>query len=347
MTPKWLVTGVSGSGRIEMLKDLEDYAKTQDKKIKVIDVGKAIEAQAKENRIPFDSDRILNMDQATLTLLRALAVKAVIQEIENDEAQPPDKKSDIIFIGMHALFFWEGKLIPGVSYHDLLAIDLDGIITVVDDVKTVCETNAKNPKWAQNPPSPESFQRWMMEEELLSDVFASIKGVPMYVFAKNQGIENFFDFFFSKKKKIYLSYPITAVRKEHPELLERILNEYKPRLEKMFFVFNPLDIMDKTHVSQSFSDIPGFMDPDSVALIDARTIERDYRFIAQSDAVVVIYLTDKQSPGVYAEMHYAYYHQIPVYMLFTESISPFLDKIANIYNNEDDFFIALEDFNKN
>jgi hypothetical protein len=31
-----------------------------------------------------------------------------------------------------------------------------------------------------------------------------------------------------------------------------------------------------------------------------RTIERDYRFIDQSDVVVVLYMTEKVSPGVLA-----------------------------------------------
>ena len=337
----WLVTGVSGSGRIEMLNELKTYAKNQGKNVKVVDIGEIIQEKAIENHIPFVSERILNLDQVTLSLLRSLAVQSVIHDIASDT------ESDIVFIGMHALFFWRGKLIPGVSYSDLLSIKLDGIITVVDDVISICKNNAKNPKWAKDPPSPESFQRWMMEEELLSDVFASIKKVPMFVLAKNQKVENLYSFFFEseKKKKIYLSFPITAIRDDQ-ETLDRIQNEYKTKLEDMFFVFNPLDIKDKTHVSKQLNEVAGFLEKGSIDLVDSRTIERDYRFIAQSDAVVVIYPTDKLSPGVSAEMHYAYSHQIPVFMLFKGKISPFLAEIATIYNDEDSFFAALDEFAK-
>ena len=335
----WLVTGVSGSGRIEKLNELQIYAESKGKKVRVIDVGRVIEQKALENNISFVDERILNLDQSTLSLLRALAIQTVMYDISKDQ------NSDIIFIGMHALFFWRGNLIPGVSYSDLATINhLDGIITIVDDVITVCKTNAINPKWSDDPPAPESFQRWMMEEELLSDVFSSIKSVPMYVMARNQKTDNLYSFFFENKKKIYLSYPITAVRRDNPELLDKILNEYKPNLEQMFFVFNPLDIMDKTHVAEGNKEVPRFLEKESVELIDARTISRDYRFIAQSDAVVVIYLTDKQSPGVSAEMQYAYAHQIPVYLFFQGSVSPFLSQIANIYQNDEDFFAALEEF---
>lgn len=331
----WIVTGVSGCGRIEMLNDLSRFAITKGKKVKVFDVGNVIQKKAKENHIAFVLDRILNMDQVTLSLLRALAIQTINKDISEDS------ESDVIFVGMHALFFWKERLIPGVSYSDLLSLNPNGIINVVDDVASIQKTNMENPKWTHdNLPSPASLQRWMMEEELLSDIYATIKGVPMYVLAKNQNIENLYSFFFEGKKRIYLSFPITAIR-ENANMLDKVLNDYKPRLEKLFFVFNPLDIKDKTHVTTRLDDVEGLLTDESIKLIDSRTVERDYRFIAQSDAVVVIYPTDKLSPGVFAEMRYAYSHQIPVLMLFLEKISPFLDEIAEIYQKEEEFFEAL------
>ena len=282
----------------------------------------------------------MNLDKTTLSLLRALAIQSINHEISLDN------ESDMVFIGMHALFLWKERLIPGVSYSDLLSVKLDGIITVVDDVITIQKVNAENPKWKEGGlPSPVSLQRWMREEELLSDVFASIKGVRMYVLAKNQKIENLYRFFFEEKKRIYLSYPITAIR-EDPETLDTIQTKYKSKLEEMFYVFNPLDILDKTHVSRKVKEIDGFLEKECVSLVDARTIERDYRFISQSDAVVVIYPTNKLSPGVSAEMNYAYSHQIPVFMFFPGTVSPFLSEIARVYKDEQAFFAALESFSE-
>lgn len=253
MPKVWVVTGVSGSGRIELLNNLQTFAKGKGKNVKVIDVGKVIEKKARENQIKFVLSRILNLDRETLSLLRALAMQTINQELSTDQ------NSDIIFIGMHALFLWKDHLIPGVSYSDLLSVNLDGMITVVDDVITIQEVNGKNQKWAEEKlPSPVSLQRWMMEEELLSDVFASIKGVQMFVLAKNQTVENLYKFFFEDTKRIYLSYPITAIREEG--VLDIIQNEYKPRLEERFYVFNPLDIMDKTHVSKGVNTVEGFLE---------------------------------------------------------------------------------------
>lgn len=341
MPQVWAVTGVSGCGRIEFLDDFKLFAEKRGKAVKVIDVGAVIQQKAIENNVAFVLDRILNLDRTTLSLLRALAVQTINQEISKDD------ESDVIFIGMHALFTWKNRLIPGVSYSDLLSINLDGIINLVDDVITIQKVNALNPKWANGDlPSPASLQKWMMEEELLSDVFASIKGVPMFVLAKNQKMENVYKLFFESTKKIYLSFPITAIR-DDSELLKTIQEGYKPRLEELFYVFNPLDIMDKTHVANKTTEateLEGFLSRENIDLIDARTIERDYRFIAQSDAVVVIYPTDKLSPGVSAEMNFAYAHQIPVYMLFPGKVSPFLAEIANVYQDQEEFFAVLNDF---
>ena len=340
MPKVWAVTGVSGSGRIELLSDLQAFAEKKGKKVKVIDVGKIIEQKARENNVKFVLSRILNLDRVTLSLLRALAIQTINWELSLDH------DSDIVFIGMHALFLWKDHLIPGVSYSDLLSVKLDGIITVVDDVITIQKANARNPKWAEEKlPSPASLQRWMMEEELLSDVFASIQGAEMFVLAKNQKIENLYKFFFEDVKRIYLSYPITAIR-EDEAILDTIQNEYKPKLEELFYVFNPLDILDKTHVSRGDNEVSGFLECECVSLIDARTIERDYRFISQSDAVVVIYPTNKLSPGVSAEMNYAHTHQIPVFMYFPGAVSPFLSEIANVYPDEHSFFEVLEKFSK-
>ena len=79
-------------------------------------------------------------------------------------------------------------------------------------------------------------------------------------------------------------------------------------------------------------------------MIDSRTVTRDYRFITQSDAVVVLYPTDKLSSGVAAEMSFAYNHQIPVYMYYKEAISPFLEEKAIIYKSPEELFNALDYF---
>lgn len=334
MSKIWLVTGISGSGRIELLNELSTYAKEKGKTVSIYDVGAYIADKAVENGIAFKYDKILNIDKEMLSLLRSLA----IQDIKGRIAAEPS--TDIIFIGMHAVFQWKRNLIPGVSYSDLMSIQINGVINVVDDIIKIYETNKKNPKWSnESLPAVADMQRWMMEEELLSSIFASIKKVPVYVHCRQQSIENLYSFFFSEKKRIYLSYPITAIRNE--PILNTIQTDYLKKIQELFYVFNPLDIKDKTHLSEKNLLLN---DSENAALIDSRTVSRDYRFISQSDAVVVLYPTEKLSPGVAAEMNYAHSHQIPVYMFFSGNESPFLTDVANVYKDENSFFSELKKF---
>jgi hypothetical protein len=127
------------------------------------------------------------------------------------------------------------------------------------------------------------------------------------------------------KPKIYLSYPITAIKEQHPHLLDDIKSIYLPQLEDRFIVFNPLVIQDLEKVG-TMKDLSA----DLLASLMARTVVRDYRFIDQSDFMVVVYLTDKISPGVLSEVIYAGTHSKPVYMVYPDRVSPFLSEYTTV-----------------
>jgi len=76
------------------------------------------------------------------------------------------------------------------------------------------------------------------------------------------------------------------------------------------------------------------LDGDTIELIRTRTVRRDYQLIDQSDAIVVLYLTDKVSPGVMSEMYYAHRNQKPVFVVFNGSVSPFLSDVSPILEKE-------------
>ena len=83
------------------------------------------------------------------------------------------------------------------------------------------------------------------------------------------------------------------------------------------------------------------MDDDVIEQIKTRTISRDYQFIHQSDFVVVLYPTDKLSPGVLSEMNYASRYNKPVYAVYSETRSIFFE---NLCERIFDTFEELEGF---
>jgi adenylate kinase len=338
---KWIVTGVSGSGRIELLKELSEYCASLGRHVVVHDIGAMMAAEALHQRLKFADDKILDVDASLLRTLRAAVINRVRVRIL--EPQPVD----LHLIGVHACFRWKERLIPGISFADIGDLRPDGFINVVDDVQKVLEVNSRNSKWdSTSLPDFERTQHWMIEEEFITEVLAEVQSKPMYLVARNHKISNLADLFFSSKKRIYLSYPITAVRKEHPELLARIQGEILTALESLFVVFNPLAIEDMSLMAGR--DIPETvfqLTPEARALIKSRTVERDYQFIDQSNAVVVYYMTDKISPGVLAEINYAHRNMKTVYLCFPHALSPFLEGAATqISKTPETQFVLLQKF---
>jgi adenylate kinase len=122
----WIATGISGSGRIELLEELATYTRKHlGKECMVHDIGKLIHDECKKNHIPVVDKRILDMDQSQLCLLRALAIK----DVKNAINQNTDV--DLHLIGIHATFRGNGRLIPGISFQNLSELNLQGLITDV------------------------------------------------------------------------------------------------------------------------------------------------------------------------------------------------------------------------
>jgi len=344
---KWIVTGISGSDRIELLDDLADYSsKTLNKTVRVHDVGKLIaEACQKSGRTMVDK-KILDVDKSFLAALRSTALKSV------KIAMLEEPSVDLHLIGIHATFRWRNRLLPGVSFYDVLSLDPDGFINIHRDVEKVIAKNKQNHKWEpEDVPDAKSTQVWMMEEEFVTEVLAEVTGKPIIIVSRDHKIKNLTDLFFSNKRKVYLSYPITPVRESNPELLDKIQGEILGQLEKNFVVFNPLAIQDMPltydGAEERVPELVGQLSPEVKEIIKKRTIERDFQFIDQSDAVIVFYLTDKLSPGVLAEIYYAHRNMKPVFLVLSGKHSPFIEDAADVIVSDiDDIIPYLNRFAK-
>lgn len=337
----WIFTGISGSGRIELLNELGDEIKKYDKSVNVFDLGNLIFKAAKEINIKLSDEKVLDIDQNLLFALRKIALERIMKSMSNKEV-------DFNFIGIHATFRWKERLIKGITYRDLLDFDLDGLVNVVDDVKKIVEINSKNPKWLDiGAPDTNETNNWLIEEEFVTEILSDVFKVPMYLIGRQHNIENLAELFLTSKNKFYLSYPITHIEEDNPDLLRRIRNEVLPSLEKQFIIFDPLVIGDMKVVYRGEIKLPDSVEKLSkraISSIKTRTIERDFQFIDQSDFIVVIYLTEKISVGVLSEIIYASNNNKPVYMVFPYKRSPFLEHYAtNIFNSLDgllEFFKA-------
>jgi len=120
-------------------------------------------------------------------------------------------------------------------------------------------------------------------------------------------------------------------------------------LERLFVVFDPLTIKDIGDMDRQLNGkLPAYLkefDSKAKQIIKARTIERDFQFIDQSDAVVVLYMTEKLSPGVLSEIAYAHRTAKPVFMVFPFKASPFIEDITTvIYKTPEELMDKLRAF---
>ena len=334
---KIICTGISCSGRKELMTDFAAFCAQKGVNIGFFNVGDYMHQIGAESNVDF-TEKVLDSDPAVLSLARRTAFYEIAQ-------LAADYKHAVI--GLHACFRWRGSLLEGFSFKDIEIIQPDILINVVDNIADISQRMEENMQWTGM--GKATLNVWLDEEEFLTRQLAQLIEKPYYAVAKQHDLENFYELLFSPRKPIfYLSYPITLLR-DTPEEIEKI-REMGEKLSRSFIVFDPLSIKDMALVTRSKADgadplnLPptmGEMDVDVIEQIKTRTISRDYQFIHQSDFVVVIYPTDKLSPGVLSEMNYASRHNKPVYAVYNETRSIFFE---NLCEKIFDTFAELEDF---
>lgn len=330
-----MVTGISNSGRREFMRDFEALCRKKKAGISFHDIGTVMKETAKESGIEFTDLKVLDSDPTVLSLARRTAFYKISLEAQ---------KTEHSCVGIHACFRWRGVLLEGLAYREVLEFPADIFLNVVDNIQDVIGRFTENPQWSWM--QKDEVGVWMDEEEFLTEQLAKLCGKPFYVIAREQPLEDVYELVFGNKPKFYLSYPITVLE-DMPEELEKIRTSVK-RLREEFICFDPLYIKDMTMArdleaverSRSITDVDSRM----IENIKSRTVDRDFQFIRQSDFIVVMYPTEKLSPGVLSEMNFAHRYNKPVYSYYTHARSPFFenlcDKIFTDVSELEDFLIS-------
>lgn len=334
-----ICTGISCSGRKELIKDFEALCVQRQLDIGFFNIGDYMHRVAAEARVHF-TEKVLDSDPAVLSLARRNAFYEIARDAQAYQHA---------IIGLHACFRWRGSLLEGFTFKDIEILPPDMFINVVDNIADIYGRMEKNAQWAGLQKT--ALNVWLDEEEFLTRHLSHLTEKPYYTVARQHDLANFYELLFTDKPKFYLSYPITLLR-DTPEEINKI-RELGRKLSRSYICFDPLAIKDMALVTFSKAenddqdlDVPETMselDDQVIEQIKTRTISRDYQFVHQSDFVVVIYPTDKLSPGVLSEMNYATRHNKPVYAVYNETRSIFFenlcDKIFDTYEELDDFLI--------
>lgn len=371
-----LGTGITGSGRARYLEGVRELASGEGREVDMVDVGPSMFDKARELGVDIPGDKILDLDEIALRFLRATVFEGIVHRADGYGGFGSEKD---MFISLHMSFRWRKYIMPAFDYNYLNDVAPDIFVTVIDSIASIRRRIDSYPElrhWRERLTLKELLI-WQDEEVFITSMVASILSKPFYMipYSKPYGDRPYprllrdiiYDYELPRglgerprKRKAYLSYPMTHV-KNVPDFVER-KDEFVEKLEKNnIIVFDPMMVEDyalidaareagdreRVWVDAFNVEIPVSEIMDAEEYIRDSTIARDYRFIDQSDMVIIFYPTSQLSPGVLSEMIYGFTHMKRVYTYFTEKdISPFLRNHSNYISDDPDSLISRirEDF---
>jgi adenylate kinase len=318
-------TGISGSGRKDYLREVEAYFGGQGQRCRVFEFGELLAKVQDETRLADDATTLLDGNPVVLDVQRKAAFRRLMDELRDWPV------ADVAIVSNHASFMRRGRLQTAMDMSLVkshLAPIVDMYATVVDGAFDIYARQQEHAEWRGHLSLAE-IAIWRDFETVLTQVLAGYESKPFYLLARAEPPETLYRLCqHPAPKRIYLSYPITAITQTNPELLDEAADLAARLRTAGFVVYNPMAVND-TPVSLGSLGVEIGVTAEAVEAaapyLDSQTISRDFQLIDQSDWMVVYYPTDKISPGVLSEMQHARDIRIPVFLCaFPGSISPFL-----------------------
>lgn len=285
------VTGIPGSGTGEFLKKVESDAKAHGHDVEIFDVGETMHQFALEDGPNVKWSQILDADPILLRSLRNLACQDLRHKIE----MHPEV---LRIVDLHLSFRWKIFLTKGFEPHVIsdFSKHIRLFVNLIADLSNVQEELALT-SWGKR----EILELiiWRDEELFLSDMFAEISGrvssCALSINEPSSMLENII--WHPARKRVYLSFPITNILED--EDAKREIEDFRDALRDFLVVFYP-------HSSKDYDDTYKRDELKSLRPeIGDVTVSRDYRFIDQSEAIVVYFPKKVDSKGVDAEMNHA------------------------------------------
>ena len=340
-----IVTGISGSGRLDTLVKVQEISNNW--ALKIIDVGTKMFEKSKALGIDIPEGKILDMDPLALDYLRAATFEDILSELDRLG------EGEAALISTHTCFRWKKHLTHAFNFYYINRIKPDIYINIVDSIHYIYAKLANSAAW-RGRLNLKDMLVWRDEEAFVTKMLAEYHRKPFYLFSRREDPEMLrriiFDVELAKKqgrkpaKKAYLSYPITHVKGQE-DIMEK-KNEFKEELKKAgIIVFDPIAVEDlevvdllasakregKDYVDVEIDGISAKIPIDeildSMEDIKDQVVARDYQLIVQSDMIVVFYPTTTLSPGVLSEVNFGHTHNKDVYVVFPVggNVSPFLE----------------------
>ncbi len=287
-------TGMSGTGRLDYVREVAALARRYGHDVAVFDVKEIMFRIAADRGQLVEEETILDTAASTLEALRAAALEQVLRLAET---------TPHFILATHALFRWRNALIPGFDVHYLNQVQPDLYVTISDTITAIKGRLDRQARWRYY--SYHDLLTWRDEETFVTEMMASFQRQPHYLIARDQPPDTLYRLMFRPEvPTVYRSYPITHIV-DQPDL-QAECEALGVHLDERFVAFDPMAIKDP-QTPQPAADAPteATFTPAEAQYMADQTVARDYKLIKQSDFVVVYYPTTVLSAGVISEMIYA------------------------------------------
>jgi adenylate kinase len=351
------ITGQVGVDKTPFLEAIKNRAQARGLDVEVCHVGRMMYAEAPD--VP--AGRILNLPITRLTALR----RAVFREI-----QAIAERHDHLLINSHATFRWRHGLFAAFDFDQIKTLNPEMYITLLDNAEAVHQRLLRDHGDVDH--SLKDIMVWREEEILATEIIANVtRGFGHYFMVSrgrdDEGLATLDDLLFArKKKKVYLSFPMTHVM-DQPETLKKI-SAFQAEMGRHFVCFNPGDVDEmvlhmkalraleegKSTIEATGPDGPIQLKTTDVAQISSdilgQTYARDFKMIDQSDMIVSLIPElpggkPAISSGVERELHHAFEAGKEVYVIWAckSTPSPFILKTATkVFGSVDELLKELK-----
>ncbi len=330
---KIVVTGMVGVDKKSYLEKVCQFADKQGKNILLCNVGDLMYAEAPD--IP--SGRILDVPMKRLSSLRRSIFKDIIAKAQT---------APNLIVNTHATFRWRHGLFPAVDFDQMRQLNADMYICLIDSVmalhtRLVAEHSVEH--------SLKDLIVWREEEIIGTEMlYKGIdENIPFYCLARgaeDETIETLYRLLFDDKgKKVYLSFPMTAV--VNMEDVKKEIDDFRRLMKQSFICFDPGDIEESCLPHKAKQALQAGQDCVEVTAlgqkirldlhevqqierdINSQTYARDFMLIDQSDMIIsfIPSMADGRaaiSSGVERELQHAHEAAKDVYVIWPSKQSP-------------------------
>ncbi len=320
---KVFFTGIAGANKRLFLEDFEKLCNKNKKKCQIISFGEIIFKLAEELGLHLKEEKWLNLPRSTIKTLLVNAIER-LEKIINDEC-------DVVIISTHASFWWKNGPEHAFDIPSISKINPDLYITLINDPAVIKKNIDNDPRWGKDFITFKEILLWMDLEIYTTEIFADLQNRKHYILHFDHQPETLFKLIFQPHlPKIYLSYPMTFLKKSDFKRVEKFIAD----LNKYSIVIDPK--LEKFEIS--------LLSKEEQKLLNNHIVKRDYRFIDQSDILIIYYFKLVSSPGVESEKSYAHQVNKFVWLIYPfDKKSPFTSYYSDrIFKKEQEVLNALK-----